>query len=385
MTALSSNHRSMKLDPDAVRRRGLDMPLCELIPVRGEPGVVSFLVNQEARVTIYCDTGTVSIGRVATWEKKPTIRRIFRRNVTQLDVVERFLRDPPHLTSIDSSLMIHDEELNTNENIKQIKSLQSNLELMDVGIAILEGEREKLKDHVQYLQPIEPPRSNANNDAEGMEFQFSLPAEPMKHVDQCLRDIAGMGRLVKSVSTNGKGTVFLYGNGGVAYTPSIPRPLYHKLSQLRKTKNRESRPSYIALSTRDRFFVSFHDGTFAYKGPKGLEKELRKAKQPPASVAFGTTYDTFFVVFTDGSWKYEGRGIPVELELKLEAREDRADLKCVNLGPAGEWFLRARNGRMWWGGISDEMDQSIQTLLDDGHCLSFLDFGESGSYFISYD
>lgn len=363
------------------------MPLCEEIPVRGGPGIVSFLVNQEARVTIYCETGTVSIGRIAMWENKPTIRRIFRRNVTELDVVERFLRDPPCLTSIDSSLMIiqEDDQESRDENIKQVKSLQSNLELMDIGIAILEGEREKLKEHVQHLQPIEPPVSNANNSTEGMEFQFSLPAEPMKHVDQCLRDIASMGRLVKGVSTNGKGTVFLYGNGGVAFTPSIPRPLYHKLSQLRKTKNRESRPSYVALSTRDRFFVSFHDGTFAYKGPKGLERELRKAKYPPASVAFGTTYDTFFVVFKNGSWKYEGRGIPADLESKLEDRDDRADLRCVNLGPAGEWFLRARNGRMWWGGISEEMDQSIQALLDDGHCLSFLDFGESGSYFISYD
>ncbi|GAX28632.1 hypothetical protein FisN_1Hh577 [Fistulifera solaris] len=377
----------MKLNPEAVRRRGNDMPNCVEIPVRGEPEIVSFLVNQEARVTIYCETGTISIGRIAPWETKPTIRHIFRRNISQLDVVERFLRNPPQLTSIDSSLVIQpdgDQE-NENENIQRVKTLQSNLELMDVGIAILEGERDKLKDHVQHLQPIEPSKNNANNGAEGMEFQFSLPAEPMKHVDQCLRDISAMGRLVKSVSTNGKGTVFLYGNGGVAYTPSIPRPLYHKLSQLRKTKNRESRPSYVALSTRDRFFVSFHDGTFAFKGPKGLEKELRKAKQPPASVAFGTTYDTFFVVFKDGSWKYEGRGIPEELQLKLEDRQERADLKCVNLGPAGEWFLRAKNGRMWWGGISEEMDQSIQMLLDDGHCLSFLDFGETGSYFISYD
>ena len=369
----------MKLEPEAVRRRGSDMPSCVEIPVR-EPGIVSFLVNQEARVTIYCETGTISIARVAPWEKQPTVRQIFRRNVSQLDVVERFLRNPPHLTSIDSSLVVQPEGDQENENENS-----NRMELVDVAIAILEGEREKLKDHAQQLQPVDPPKSNANNDAEGMEFQFSLPAEPMKHVDQCLRDISGMGRLVKSVSTNGKGTVFLYGNGGVAYTPSIPRPLYHKLSQLRKTKSRESRPSYVALSTRDRFFVSFHDGTFAFKGPKGLEKELRKAKHPPASVAFGSTYEAFFVVFKDGSWKYEGRGIPEELQLKLENREERADLRCVNLGPAGEWFLRAKNGRMWWGGISEEMDQSIQILLDDGHSLSFLDFGEAGSYFISYD
>lgn len=38
----------------------------------------------------------------------------------------------------------------------------------------------------------------------GMEFQFSLPAAAMKHVEQCLKDISRMGKLVKGVATNGK-------------------------------------------------------------------------------------------------------------------------------------------------------------------------------------
>jgi hypothetical protein len=382
--------KAFKIDPNAVRRRSEAVADCVEIPGAGNH-TVSFLLGSQSdkledvcRVTLYCETGTLAVARVAPFDENNAIRQVFRRNITSLDAVERLLRHPPTLTPIDSSLMLNAED----GHDESAKSLRSNLELADVGLAILQGERQKLASHCKSLEPSSPSdhnRSRSERNPEGMEFQFSLPADPMKHVDQCLRDISEMGRLVRGVSTNGKGTVFLYGNGGVAYTPSIPRALYHKLSQLRKTKDRESRPSYISLGTRDRFFVAFHDGTFAFKGPKILDRELRKARKKPASVAFGASYDTFFVVFQDGSWISNGRGIPEELEEKLKGREDRPDLKCVNLGPDGEWFLRARNGRLWWGGISDEMDESLQSLMDDGHCCNFLDFGDDGSYFISYD
>ena len=196
-----------------------------------------------------------------------------------------------------------------------------------------------------------------------------------------------MDKTVKGVATNGKGTVFLYGNGGVAYTPCIPRALYQKLRQLRNSSY-SARPSYCSLGTRDRYYVAFNDGTADWKGPKVLDKILKKcvaSAQPPRSVAFGSSYDTFFVVFQDGSWQYEGRGIPESLEEKLASRDDRADLVAVNLGPSGEWFLKARNGRMWWSGISTELDQVIANILNAGNYLHFLDFGENGSYFVSYD
>jgi hypothetical protein len=201
------------------------------------------------------------------------------------------------------------------------------------------------------------------------------------------KDICAMQKLIKGVATNGRGTVFLYGNGGVAYTPSIPRALYQKLRQLRNSTF-SARPSYISLGTRDRYFVAFNDGTFDWKGPKALDKCLKKclsSKQQPKSVSFGSTYDTFFVVFSDGSWQYQGRGIPESLEEKLASRDDRADLAMVNLGPSGEWFLKAKNGRMWWSGITDDLDKVIAKILNNDSYLHFLDFGEHGSYFVSYD
>ena len=161
----------------------------------------------------------------------------------------------------------------------------------------------------------------------------------------------------------------------------MPKSLYHRLSQLRHSSY-ESRPAYVSLGSRDRYFCSFHDGSHAFKGPKGLDRELRKLKKPPASVAFGSTYDTFCLVFKDGSWKCGGRGIPTDL---MEHLGERKDVQTVTLGPEGEWFLKLRGGTMWWGGIHSELDAAIQDLLESNHYIHFLDFGEGGSYFVSYD
>jgi len=237
----------------------------------------------------------------------------------------------------------------------------------------------------------------------GYEFHFKLPAEVMNQVDQCLRDIAKMNKVVKGVATNGRGTVFLYGNGGVAYTPAIPKALYQKLRQLRSSSF-SSRPCFVALGTRDRYYVSFNDGSGDWKASSSLDKMLKKRvmknpapsksssssakKNPvtslPRSVAFGATYDTFFVVFNDGSWEYQGRAIPKSLEKKLRERDDVDDLVLCNLGPTGEWFLKAENGKMWWSGISPELDSVLKKITKNGY-LHSMDFGENGSYFVSYD
>lgn len=235
----------------------------------------------------------------------------------------------------------------------------------------------------------------------GYEFHFKLPAEVMNQVDQCLRDIAKMNKVVKAVATNGRGTVFLYGNGGVAYTPAIPKALYQKLRQLRSSSF-SSRPCFVALGTRDRYFVSFNDGSADWKGSSSLDKILKKrvtkrnasgqaegnskegAALLPRSVAFGATYDTFFVVFNDGSWEYQGRSVPKSLEKKLRERDDAADLVICNLGPNGEWFLKAESGKMWWSGITPELDLVLKKITKTGY-LHNMDFGENGSYFVSYD
>jgi hypothetical protein len=402
----------LKLNPEAVRRRAASIPGCREVPHNSSSvdpiittNVCSFLVGCQgevaasssrvlsnpflerkvsdlARVTIYCDTGTVATGRVLNG----CVRHTFRKNVTSLDVVERCLRHPAELPVIGWDLA------GQNDPADKANSVASNFELIEVGVAILGSEREKLVQHVKSLESSilkneDKEKSSATHTATtGMEFQFSLAAGPMKHVDQCLNDINQMGKFVRWVATNGVGTVFLYGNGGVAYTPNIPQSLYHRLSQLRVSKIHATRPNYVSLGSKDRYFVSFYDGTFNYsKGPKGIDRELKKLTTPPMSVAFGSSYDAFFIVFHDGTYKYQGRGIPSELATKLSAQKELSLLSIVNLGPSGEWFLRSQDGLVGWGGVSDEMHEAIQELLDEGHSINFLDFGENGSYFVSYD
>jgi hypothetical protein len=393
--------------------------------------------QQLARINIFVDTGTIGTCRVL----QGAVRQTFRQDVSSLDVVERMLRHPANLTQVDDSLVrlnlveasaspsagtgtststtkyasvnnhqrkvVHvASSLQSPSSERLVSSHKAKLELAEVGASILQNEQQKLETHLQGLVeqqrrrrrssssiPSSPSGARSETTAEathhtmtaGMEFQFSLPPSSMKHVDQCLSDINDMGKYIRGVATNGRGTVFLYGHGGVAYTPHIPRSLYYKLSQMRSSPAKV-RPCYVALGTRDRYFCSFHDGTHACKGPKGLDRALKQMTKPPLSVAFGNTWDTFFIVLSDGSWRFQGRGIPAGLERKLSEREDRPDLVCVTLGPDGEgWFMKAENGQMWWGGISDELDENIRELLRTGNFLNFLDFGEDGSYFVSYD
>lgn len=371
-----------KLDPDAVRTCVEGIPGCREVATFGE-NVLSFMVGLEsqekaklARINIYLDTGAIGTCRVMGEQ----VREIFRKNASSVEAVEKCLRDPPSLTKIDPSLM---------PDIDQ-GSLSGKLELAEVGVCVLMGEKEALQAQVNHLvgEAMAKHLKNANESdssvEEGMEFEFRFTSDVMQQVEKCLSDISSMGKQVIGVGMCSKGAVFLYGNGGVAYTPNIPKPLYQKLKAL-KTNQKASRPIYVSLGTRDRYFVSFFDGSRDWRGPKSIDKVLKQQKKAPRSVAFGSTYDTFFMVFDDGSWEYQGRGIPKELQEKLTDRAGRPDVVCVTLGPKGEWFLRARNGRMWWGGISHDLDDSIQSLLDDDHYLNFLDFGDDGTFFLSYD
>jgi methyltransferase-like protein len=352
-------------------------------------------IDHLARITIYCHTGTIMTSRILNG----CVRNLFRKNVTSLDIVERCLRDPPELPTIDWNLIGHANHMDTTTTTgsssstvldKVVQSIPNNLELIDVGIAILTSERDKLIQHAKTLEyskvtstttkatttymehkkVITTTTTTPVTTTTGMEFQFSLSAGPMKHVDQCLHDINEMGKLVKWVATNGIGTVFLYGNGGVAYTPNIPQPLYQRLSQLRSSKLHSCRPKYVTLGTKDRYFVTFHDNTFHYsKGMKVLDRELKKLSNPPLSVAFGSTYDAFCIVYDDGTYKHHGRGIPNAFIERLAASTTTSQavpsmlLSSVTLGPSGEWFIR----------------------YQDRHTINFLDFGENGSYFVSYD
>lgn len=103
-----------------------------------------------------------------------------------------------------------------------------------------------------------------------------------------------------------------------------------------------------------------------------------------ASVAFGKKLDDFFVVYSDGSWQSHGKSIPEGLNDLMKDRKDRADLMWVSLGSKGEWCARARNGRVWWEGVSDETDEALTEILSEEgeNELSYIDFGTDETYFL---
>jgi hypothetical protein len=131
-----------RLDMQAVKTRAACVPGCELV-ANSNGNVCSFVVGVQttstgsisvsspsakdmARVHIFTDTGTVAVGRIVQGK----YRQVFRRNVSSLDVVEELLRSPPPLTVIDETLL---------GTTSAPKSVLGQLELVEIGSAILEG------------------------------------------------------------------------------------------------------------------------------------------------------------------------------------------------------------------------------------------------------
>lgn len=215
---MKEDFKAYKLDPKAVRERAKGVSGCRpvesasvsvcsflvgCVPVSDSPDTENVnVVEQLARINVFCETGTVGTCRVL----QGSVRQTFRRQVSSLDGVERLLRFPPALTLIDDRLVSFTDNTNneTSSASQRLKSHQGKVELADVGAAILQNEKDKLVRHLQALVELaekEPPsrpsdHSEATAEASqhtmtaGMEFQFSLPQRSMKHVDQCLSDVS---------------------------------------------------------------------------------------------------------------------------------------------------------------------------------------------------
>ena len=178
------------------------------------------------------------------------------------------------------------------------------------------------------------------------------------------------------VATNGDSTIMLYESGDWAFT-NLPRQLYNKLHG---RACRLPSPTFVALGSQDRYYIRFADGKSQWCGPDSLSEALHETDRTVKCIAFGEDWDSWFVVFTDGWWRCND--VPEGLSNKIEARDCRSDLDFVSLGPNGEWMLAVRNGRMWWGGLSDEGYEAIDQVKDR---ITFADFGNDRSYFIRYE
>jgi hypothetical protein len=275
--------------------------------------------------------------------------------------------------------------------------------------------------------------SDADSLSSRREFEFNLPQDTVADVETFLADSANDP--VRCVAINGIGAVLLYRSGEWAYSSDgLPKKLKAALNVYGDQQDVEGRlelldtagnaaaaagggrqrlppPRYAALGSEGRYFVAFGSSGRCgmWNGPPGLDEALtsgikgpkpnnskkwnKKRNGPPdarrhrpvSSVAFGTKKDTWFVVFKDGSWEYRGKGIPEGLEALLQDRRSKADLDTVTLGPSGEWFMRARNGRMWWGGTSEDFDELMDYLEESGRTPTSVDFGEYSAYFVTHE
>lgn len=383
----------MKINPDEIRFAAQSISDCHEIAFSETKKVLVYLTgvsntsssslivqdsSKLARVNIYYETGTVGVNNVLNRE----VRENFTKKAN-LATVERILRNPVS------------GEINLNHLVNkdsEESDFKKKLELADVGIAVLVAERDKLIEHANFLGkkynkevrkedgPVshhhelkEEEEEEGYLAQEGKNFAYSLPDDTVSKVDEyldCWED-------VKCVATNGQGTVCLYESGDCQFTQGIPRFLKNKLSG---RKSNQPCPLYVSIGCEGQYFVSFEDGNFEWMGCDAMRDVLMKSKKDVRTVAFGSTYETYFIVFEDGSWQFDGT-IPAGLENKLSDRGDRGDLTCVSLGPNGEYFLAARNGRRWWGGVSEELSNAIAPIQDR---ISFMDFGMDGSFMVRY-
>jgi hypothetical protein len=209
----------------------------------------------------------------------------------------------------------------------------------------------------------------------------------MHIVDTWLQEGSEQKDALTCVTTNGLCTILVFASGKYSFTPTatadIPPNLRHVLQVKTATK---TRINYVCLGTNQRFFVSFEDGECNWLGPKSLDLLLKDSHtcKRIVSVAFGQQNSAYFIVYEDGSWDSGGQGIPSGLMMKLKERKKLQDLACVTLGPNGEWFLKAKNGRMWWGGVSAELDDAYNAAIARKKKLKFVCFGEDCSYFMTF-
>lgn len=198
---------------------------------------------------------------------------------------------------------------------------------------------------------------------------------------------------VISLACGGKSSIFLYENGEWAFTPGLPDGLLHTLT-MRQGESKMAPPTYVALGSRNRYFIKFEDGTSSCVGCDDMVNflKLQKSARGVKSVAFGEDWDSYFVVFEDGGWKYNN--IPYSLEILMKRiehsianRQELDKLDLVTLGGEGQYFVRAKTWsdidyQYWFGGLTTQRVISDATLFKDR--IQFVDFGYDGTYIMRY-
>ncbi|KAL9191312.1 hypothetical protein ACHAXT_001018 [Thalassiosira profunda] len=347
-------------------------------------------VGDRARVRGYADA-TIS---------SPVISEgMYRGKVlVRYDVGQTYHVNPIEL--IDPSAIGDDEQCHDLENEvkmqmkkldEEMQSIQREREALGKILRGFEKERErerKRKEEEEAAKRDAAKRKAEEEAADRLAKQRKLEKEKLdaqrasrgKYIQFLLHDSDFVSKsfdeTVVSVACAGTAAILLYENGGSAWTAGLPKLLHNKLNGRQKSL---PPATYVSMGSQNRYYVKLRDGKSEWVGCEAMSTVLKESSRTVKTIAFGEYWDSYFVVFTDGYWQCSK--IPNGLHGVLEKRKCRPDLDCVSLGPDGEYFLSAKNGRAWWGGMSEKQLALVRKHKNE---VKFMDFGDYDAFLFRY-
>jgi len=349
--------------------------------------------NDRVRIHVYYTTGTV-----ATSLDHPRLGRnqLFQRNVN-LQQLEEIFRNPKlhtgkgvHRRVPANEQVVPDElcaaraqlqRLMVDQTLiqQQVKELQTAIQAIEKESRRNEEEEQREKERLEKerLATIATEKAQAERLAlESERYQRGNQIDCfIKQGDSIEKHFSDK---VASLSCADGTTIMLYEDGGWACTGGLTKLLHSRLQGRPKTL---PKPTYVAIGSMDRYYIRFADGSGEYATCELMRGVLkRNANKGIASIAFGERWDSYAIVFRDGSYSYYD--IPEALnDLLIIDRQGRTDLSCISLGPTGEYFVAAKNGETWWGGIGTSATEQLEKYRDR---IKFIDFSTHDEYVMRY-
>lgn len=146
----------------------------------------------------------------------------------------------------------------------------------------------------------------------------------------------------KCIAISGYTVLGLLEDGSPCWSNPLPTSLLDKLDGRQKSL---SPPSYVAMGSRDRYFIQFKDGSCSWSGYLPIKETAGR----PEIVCFGEYEDSYLIKTKDH--RFYWRNIPRAVEDILDSRNSKlSNLQFISLGPEGEWFIRWASGYVEWDG-----------------------------------